>query len=115
MASSLVLVDDVVIQQGDDRPLVWTLADQAGAPVDLTGYSALAQVRSRPQSATVWHEWSTTAGNAVLSESSVTLKVNDSESWTWSQGVYDLHLTDPAGTTEVIARGSITVTPAVTR
>jgi len=114
-ASPLALVDDLVILQGDDRPLIWTLADANGEPVNLAGYTAAAQVRGRANSTTVLHEWSTTDGSAVLSESSVTLKVDDSESWTWHYGVYDLHLTDPLGTTQVIARGTVTVTPAVTR
>lgn len=111
----LVLVDDVVIQQGDDRPLTWTLTDSAGVSVNLDGYSALAQVRPKPSSSTVLHEWSTTAANAILTESTVVLKVDDSETWTWRTGVYDLHLTGPDERTEVIARGSITLIPAVTR
>lgn len=112
---SLVLVEDVVIHQGDDRPLVWTLADDSGASVNLDGYTAQAQVRTRPSAGTVLHEWSAVESNIVLSESSVTLKVDDSEDWTWRAGVYDLHLTDPLGTTQVVARGKITLIPAVTR
>jgi hypothetical protein len=113
--ADLVRVDDLTIQQGDDRPLVWQLADAQGAPVNLSGYSARAQVRARSSSTTVMHEWSTTAGSIVLTESTVTLKVNESETWTWRHGVYDLHLTDPLGATQVIARGGITLTPAITR
>lgn len=115
MSKSLVLVDDIVIYQGDDRPLVWTLADDSGDSVNLDGYTALAQVRTRPNAGTVLHEWSTATSRIVLSESRVTLKVDDSEDWTWRAGVYDLHLTDPLGTTQVIARGKITLVPAVTR
>jgi hypothetical protein len=113
--TDLVRVDDITIQQGDDRPLVWTLADAAGAPVNLDGYTAVAQVRSKPSSSTVLHEWSTTNGKAVLADSSVSLKVTDSETWTWHSGVYDLHITDFAGRTEVIARGKVSLIPAVTR
>lgn len=112
----LVSVDDIVIQQGDDRPLTWTLAGSStGAPVDLAGYSVVAQVRAKPTASTVLHEWSTDAGNAVLSESTVVLKVDDSETWTWSRGVYDIHLTDSSGQTEVVARGAVSLVPAVTR
>lgn len=113
--ADLVRVDDLVIQQGDDRPLVWTLADSTGAPVNLDGYTAVAQVRAKPSSSTVLHEWATDDGSAVLSESAVTLKVADSETWTWTRGVYDLHITDPTSSTTVIARGAITLIPAVTR
>jgi hypothetical protein len=113
--ADLVRVDDITVQQGDDRPLVWALADAAGAPVNLEGYTAVAQVRARHHSATVMHEWTTADTSAVLSESTITLKVDDSEDWTWHSGVYDLHLTDPLGATQVIARGKITLIPAVTR
>jgi hypothetical protein len=113
--TDLVRVDDLTIHQADDRPLVWTLADVDGASVNLDGYSAVAQVRTKPHATTVLHEWSTPEGNAVLAESAVTLKVDDSETWAWRSGVYDLHITDPSGRTEVIARGKITLIPAVTR
>ena len=114
--TDLVRVDDITVQQGDDRPLTWTLAEADGTSVEnLDGYTVIAQVRARPSATTVMHEWSTAEGTAVLAESSVVLKVADSETWTWRSGVYDLHLTDPLGATQVIARGKITLIPAVTR
>jgi hypothetical protein len=115
MPKSLVLVDDIVIHQGDDRPLTWTLTDAEGQPVNLDGYSARAQVRTKPHAGTVLHEWSTQDGNAALAESSITLKVADSETWDWRGGVYDIHLTDPMGQTEVVVRGTVAIMPAVTR
>lgn len=109
--------DDVlVIQQGDDRPITWTLADEAGDPINLDGYTARGQVRRRADATAVLHEWSTAAGTAVLTESSVTLKVDDSESWTWRTGVFDLHMTDPSGRTEVVLPPRpVVLTPTVTR
>lgn len=105
----------LVIQQGDDRPLVWNLSDADNQPItDLTGYTARAQVRARADSIDVLHEWSTVAGNAVLAESSLVLKVDDSESWTWRRGVYDVQITDPSGASEIVDRGAVVVTPVVT-
>lgn len=105
----------LVIVAGDDRPLVWQLRDADGELVNLTGYSARAQVRERTDSPDVLHEWSTSTATAVLGDSTLSLKVTDSDTWTWRRGVYDIRVTDPAGTTEVIDRGPVVITPAVTR
>lgn len=109
-----VLVDHVHIQQGDDEPLTWSLTIN-GAPVDLSGYSVVAQVRRRAEATSpVLNEWSTADGTAELADSTVSLLVDDSESWTWTFGFYDIHVTDFAGRTRVPIRGSMTVIPAVT-
>lgn len=110
-----VRFDNLLIEQGDDRPFSWPITDQSGEPVDLTGYTARAQVRDTARSATVLHEWSTTAGNVALTDSTVTLLVRDSLDWTWDHGRYDLRVTDTQGNTEVIARGTVVLTAAVTR
>lgn len=106
------------IHQGDDQPLVWDLTTSTGQPVNLDGYSAIAQVRRRADpAAPVLHEWSTTAGTAELSsqDSTVSLNVDDSENWTWTRGVYDLHIVDFAGRTKRVDGGSVFVVAAVTR
>lgn len=114
--ADLVTRDNLLIQQGDDRPLVWTLSDSTGAPVNLAGYSAKAQVRERAEPLSpVLHEWSTDDGTAELADSTVSLSLIDSESWTWTRGFYDLHVTDFAGRTEVVVRGSVAVVPGITR
>lgn len=111
-----VRTDNLVIQQGDDRPFTWTLTDGADNPIaDFTGYIAKAQVRARESDTTVLHEWSTGNGKASLADSSVSLKVDDSETWEWTHGVYDLLVTPPDGVTEVVARGFVVVVPGVTR
>lgn len=108
----------LVIYQGDDRPIVWSLSSMvSGAPVNLDGYTARAQVRDRADSTTVLHEWSTTDGTAEFSteDSTVSLLVVDSDTWTWRSGVYDLHVTDFAGRTEIVDRRPVVVIPTVTR
>jgi len=112
--AELVLVDKLIIQQGDDRPVTWTLSDRAGPTANLAGYSVLAQVRAEAEpTATLLHEWSTALGNAVIAGDTVSLEVTNSEDWTWTFGFYDLFLTNPVGFTIVPVRGSITVIPAV--
>lgn len=113
--SDYVRRDNLLIYQGDDRPFTWDLRDTEGDPLDTDGYKVIAQVRARESSPVVLHEWSTELGNAVITASTVLLKVDDSETWAWRTGVYDLHLTAPNGSTEVVAAGSVYVLPGVTR
>ena len=107
--------DPIVIYAGDYRPFTWPLTDTSGAPLVITGYTARAQVRASASDPIVLQEWSTTNGRAVLSTGSVSLLVDDSPGWTWTAGVYDLHLIDSAGRHEVIAYGPIRVQPGITR
>lgn len=113
--SDYVRNDDLRIYAGDDRPITWPVTDRDGHAANLEGYTARAQVRSAPESTFVLHEWSTTNGRAEIVGSSVTLHVDDSEGWSWTRGVYDLHLIDASNRHEVIAWGRVTVLPGVTR
>jgi hypothetical protein len=114
--SDYVRNDDLRIYAGDDRPITWPLrAALGGGPVDLSGYTARAQVRATPDAAAVLHEWSAGNGNVLLAASAVSLLVDDSAAWTWTDGVYDLHLIDSVGRHEIVAWGRVTVLPGVTR
>lgn len=115
MFSAYVRNDDLHIYAGDDRPITWPLSASTGGPADLTGYTAHAQVRAAPDAEDVLHEWKTSLGNVLLDNSAVSLLVADSATWTWSDGVYDLHLIDSVGRHEILAWGRVTVLPGVTR
>ena len=115
MFSDYVRNDDLRIYAGDDRPIIWPVTDLAGAPADLSGFTVQAQVRASPQAPDVLQEWSTTNGRAAIVGSTIQLAVDDSETWTWSQGAYDLHLIDSSSRHEVIAWGRVVVLPGVTR
>jgi hypothetical protein len=115
VVSIYVRNDPLVIYQGDYRPFTWPLTNTDGSPLAIAGYRARAQVRAAQSSTEVLQEWSTENGRAVLSLGSVSLLVDDSPTWTWSVGVYDLHLIDSAGRHEVIAYGVIRVQAGVTR
>lgn len=102
--------DDLRIFAGDDRPIVWPLG-----VADLTGYTAVAQARSEPSSEVVLQEWNTDDDSILLADSSLSLIVDGSDTWEWTNGVYDVHLIDPIGRHEIIAWGRILVHPGVTR
>lgn len=102
---------DVTTIQGDDEPVVWDLTDDDDQPLNTTNWHAYAQVRPTGLSGVVLHDWTTDDASAVLDGSTVALKVDDSESWTWWRGIYRLYLTDPSGKTQIVDRGSWTVIP----
>lgn len=107
---------DLLVNQGATWAWAWPITVQ-GDPVDLTGWSARAQVRPSKSDNTVLHEWSTEDGTASIANSRVTLYLTPAESsaWTWYTGVYDIELQDPDGHVYRISEGSIVVSREVTR
>lgn len=110
--------DRLVIPQGSYWETSWRVRDSDGVPLaDLSGWSARAQIRATLDSASVLHEWSVAAGNVTLSAPWVTLIVfdTDSDAWTWTDGVYDIEVTDPGARVYRIAEGTVFVSREVTR
>lgn len=108
---------DIRLNQGETSSLIFPVLDQFGAPVNITGWTGKAQIRSAPGIPTVLYEWSATAGNLTVAGTTVTLRVAaaDSSAWTWCSGEYDLILTDTNGNVYRIAEGAVTVDPAITQ
>lgn len=109
---------DLHLNQGETFRLDIPVLDDAGAPVDITGMTARAQVRARRADTTAVHEWSTTAGNLTLASNNITLNVPaaTSAAWAWRLGYWDLELTEPAtSTTTRLVEGAVVVSPEITR
>lgn len=84
-------------------------------PVDLTGYSAAMQIRAFALAPTV--EYDATPDltiNGPLGTITLVIPSSDTEDFTWWAGVYDILLTDPAGTVTAFLTGSVTVRPGIT-
>lgn len=89
-------------------------------PVDLTGYTARMQVRATIDAPDVLLELSTINARITLpdpAQGQLLLEVSatDTAAITWTGGVYDLELTSPAGKVTRLLRGTVTVSPEVTR
>jgi hypothetical protein len=102
-------VEDMVIWQTGTPPL----------PVDLTGCTAIAQIRSKIDSPNVLLELSTANGGIVLggATGSITMHISPivTKSLTWKLGVYDLLITFTDGTVLRKLNGSVIVSQSVTR
>lgn len=110
-------MSDLSIPKGTTWAAQWPVTDEAGASVDVTGWTVRAQVRPSKGSDTVLHEWSTTIGNAEAGDGFVSLSVDysDSETWTWERGVYDVLLTSLDDVRTKLDSGSVRVDATVTR
>ena len=110
---------DLSIKQGTDLTIVVPNVRDANDVLitNWSGYSVRAQVRERTESPTVLHEWSTAGGTASFSGSDIVLTVAaaTSAAWSWTQGRYDVELTNPAAKVARVAEGHITVSREVTR
>src|ERR1700676_788738 len=90
-------------------------AGAAPAPVDLTGYTVLMQIRPYALSTTLYYDASTvitlggTAGTITL-----TIPEATTETFAWWSGVYDMILTSAGGIATRLLQGTVTVSPGVT-
>lgn len=103
---------NLIIDQGTDYSTSITLTDEEENVVDLTGYTANAQIRKTYSSSnSVTFSTAITAAQGV-----VILSLTDSQTANITPGryVYDVILTS-GNTTSRIVEGIVTVTPRVTR
>jgi hypothetical protein len=88
-------------------------------PVDLTGFSAAAQVRETIDSEIVLLSLTTDNGGIVLDPVAATITLQATALQTaaidWIEGVWDLELTSGGGVVSPVAAGRVKVIPEVTR
>ncbi len=100
-----------------------TLKDGAGAPIDLTGYSARLQARRDISDATPVLDLNSTSGGILLggTNGTITLSMTASATaalsidWDGDFWVHDLLLTDGSGNVQRTYQGAIIASPGVTR
>jgi hypothetical protein len=110
-------LNDISIEQGTSWQTAWPITDEDGDPVDLTGYTANAQVRTRPRDTVILHEWDSEDDTILLTDSAVTLVVEPATSaaWTWKMGLYDIFITSGIGEVSRVSNGTVRVVKQVTR
>ena len=101
---------DLVIYEGDDFHLVLGVA-ASGVPVDLTGYTAKAQIRSTTESDVVLAEF-----DCDINLSEVLLHLTSADATDIAAAtVWDVQVTDADGEVTTLAYGRVTATQEVTR
>jgi len=120
MAQLPIAEADICIFQG--ATLNQTLFYEQGeptAPVDLAGYTAKMQIRSKPESKAIILELSTSNGRLVLNEQVGSIRLfisaeDTAELSVCDKAVYDLELYNGSVTTRIL-QGNIIISPEVTR
>jgi len=104
---------DLELYQGDDYFVTATVVGEDCEPLDLTGYTARAQIRRKSADAEPEVAAEMTA---VVEGSSVLLTLDHTETATLKDRyVWDLELTAPDGVVVTILAGYVKVIPEVTR
>lgn len=101
----------LTLTQGIDSGYAWPITDADGQPADLTGWTAIAQVRERESpTSPLLHEF-TAAVDVAASRVTVSWTAEESLAWTaWSVGFFDVVLVDPDGRpVQVLAQGDVKV------
>lgn len=98
--------------------VTWKAGDPA-EPVDLTGCTALAQVRARVDDVAVLHAFDSADGSITLGGAAGTIELimtdEQTAAATWKTGVYDLLISFPDGSKRRLMAGSVVISPGVTR
>ena len=110
----MAIIANLYIDQGTDFSVTVDVTDSAGEILELSGYTASAQIRKTYSSSSVSATFSTS-----ISELSgqVTLSLTDTQTSAIEAGryVYDLNISSGGGTTTRVIEGQAIVTPGVTR
>jgi hypothetical protein len=104
---------NLFIDQGATYATKLNITDANGDPVDLTGYTAAAQIRKHYTSSnSVSFSASTSGATGVVI---LSLSANATANLYSGRYVYDVELVDSQGRVSRIVEGIITITPNVTR
>lgn len=115
-----VLIDDLFIPQGTDWQRNYPVTDpDTDLPMNVSTWTLRGQIRQTPEASAVLYDWNSGAGNVVLGNGTVAIKVPaaTSAAWAWidSGAWYDLELVEPVGSrVQRLAKGSVTVTREIT-
>jgi len=103
-----------ILEQGATFNRILTLKEN-NAVMNLTGYSVASKMRSTHDSSTVVGTFTCTISDASAGQ--ITMQMTNSTTAAIEEGiyVYDLEITNSAGTVTRIMEGNITVNPEVTR
>ena len=110
----MAALSNIYIDQGADFTTVISLTDSNNDALNLTGYSALAQIRKTYGSTTI----AATFGAVLTTDScQLTLTLTDTVTAAMTSGryVYDVLLTDGSGDKTRVLEGQAILTPGVSK
>ena len=111
----MAIIANLYIDQGTDYSITVDCTDSAGEVLDLTGYTAAAQMRKTYSSSTISATFATSIN---ASAGQVTLTLTDTQTSGLESGryVYDLNITKTSDSSITrVVEGQAILTPGVTR
>jgi|TARA_B100001094_G_scaffold326730_1_gene383469 hypothetical protein len=110
----MAIIANIFIDQGTDFSITVDVTDTAGGVLNMSGYTAAAQIRKTYGSSSVSSTFSTSIAEST---GQVTLSLSDTQTSALDSGryVYDLNVTSGGGQTTRVVEGQAIVTPGVTR
>jgi len=110
----MAIIANIFIDQGTDFSITVDVTDTSGGALNMSGYSAAAQIRKTYGSSTVSSTFTTSIAEVT---GQVTLSLTDTQTTALESGryVYDLNVTSGGGQTTRVVEGQAIVTPGVTR
>ena len=110
----MAIIANIFIDQGADFSITVDVSDANGNQLNLTGYTAAAQMRKTYESSSISATFTTSIS---ASDGQVTLSLTDTVTTALSPGryVYDLVVTDGSSISTRVVEGQAIVTPGVTR
>ena len=111
----MAIIANLYIDQGTDFSITVDCTDVSGEVLNLTGYTAAAQIRKTYSSSTAAATFTTSTGTP--SAGKVTMSLTDTQTSALDAGryVYDLNITSSGGITTRVVEGQAIITPGVTR
>tara|TARA_B110000971_G_C19769552_1_gene390203 strand:+ start:133 stop:471 length:339 start_codon:yes stop_codon:yes gene_type:complete len=111
----MATISNIFINQGTDFSTTVTISDSDGTALDLTAYTALAQIRKTYESSTSTSF--TTAFDATRTTGKITISLTDTQTSALESGryVYDLLITSVSELKTRVVEGIATVNPSVSR
>ena len=110
---------ELLIDQGSTLSVLFTLKDEAGTALNLTGYEVRMQIRSSYTSSTVVLNLSTTLGtillDPLLGKITITATAAVTAALPAKRYVYDIETVSPTGFVTRFVQGNVVVSPEVTR
>lgn len=104
---------NLIIDQGSTYQTSVNVTDDDDNPINLSGYTAAAQMRKHYTSVTSYAF--TTSISPLIGVVTLSMSSNTTNSIPAGRYVYDCELTDSNGTISRLIEGIVTVTPGVTR
>jgi hypothetical protein len=109
----------LTVRQGETYRIGIPVFNGVNEPISLeewAGWTCRGQIRARATSPTVLYEW--TAGDDLVmavGEVQLTVPAEESSTWTWTMGRYDIEIIDPYGAVTRLIEGHVVVLPEITR